>query len=328
MKVKKLIGKTINGFTILDTYPVTTKAGNKTRKVKLQCVECGRIFERTSSVDFDHIKCKCKCKSGKTIGKYHSIEWNGKRYTKAEFCRANNLNYEMFCKRIKNGMPIEKAMTESICSKVLRGQKFHFIDWQGKRYTQTDFCKMHDISPTTFRNRIKRGMSIEDAIKKEFENTCEICGKTFTHVLPNKKFCSKTCMNRKHDGKGPYKKAPKTCVVCGKVFMGVRRNAKTCSEKCRWDFARIDRNRRYKHLKEIGEFDESATLPNVFNRFKGICQSCGDQLTFDEDWLSGKYPSIDHVIPLSKGGTHTWDNIQLLCRSCNCKKSNKMEIFA
>ena len=275
MKVKKLIGKTINGFTILDTYLAISKSGNQTRKVKLKCEDCGEVFERCSGVDFDHIKCKCKCE-----------------YLKP------------------------------------RKQKFHFIDWQGKRYTQTEFCKIHDINPTTFRYRIKIGMSIEDAIKKEFEHTCEICGKKFIHTLPNKKTCSKTCQIRKTHGKGPYKKAPKTCVVCGKIFMGVRGNAKTCSEKCRWDFARIDRNRRYKHLKEIGEFDESATLPNVFARFGGVCQSCGEHLSFDEDWLSGRYPSIDHVIPLSKGGTHTWDNIQLLCRSCNCKKSNKTEIFA
>lgn len=32
---------------------------------------------------------------------------------------------------------------------------------------------------------------------------------------------------------------------------------------------------------------------------------------------------IDHVVPISKGGTHTLDNVVSACRSCNAKKSNK-----
>jgi 5-methylcytosine-specific restriction endonuclease McrA len=32
----------------------------------------------------------------------------------------------------------------------------------------------------------------------------------------------------------------------------------------------------------------------------------------------------DHIHPFSKGGLTTWDNLQLLCISCNSKKSNKL----
>ncbi|NET44579.1 MAG: HNH endonuclease [Okeania sp. SIO2B3] len=33
----------------------------------------------------------------------------------------------------------------------------------------------------------------------------------------------------------------------------------------------------------------------------------------------------DHIYPFSKGGLTTWDNLQLLCISCNSKKSNKLK---
>jgi 5-methylcytosine-specific restriction endonuclease McrA len=43
------------------------------------------------------------------------------------------------------------------------------------------------------------------------------------------------------------------------------------------------------------------------------CQYCG----------SARQLTIDHVIPRSKGGTHTWDNVAIACETCNHKKGDK-----
>jgi 5-methylcytosine-specific restriction endonuclease McrA len=34
--------------------------------------------------------------------------------------------------------------------------------------------------------------------------------------------------------------------------------------------------------------------------------------------------NIDHVIPRSRGGTHTWENVVAACRACNARKEDRM----
>lgn len=197
------------------------------------------------------------------------------------------------------------------------------IEFKGICYNQENFCKTFNIPVGTFRSRLAMGMSIEDAIKSEFTCICEICGKEFISKRPNKKYCSKTCENRGIHGKGAYKTYNYTCSVCGKDYeTNMKYNSECCSKHCRNQLTRIDRNRRYKHLKERGLFDNSVTLENVFNKFNGVCNSCGSKLNFNCNCNANQYPSIDHIVPLSKGGTHTWENVQLLCRGCNIDKSN------
>jgi 5-methylcytosine-specific restriction endonuclease McrA len=51
----------------------------------------------------------------------------------------------------------------------------------------------------------------------------------------------------------------------------------------------------------------------VLRRDKHACQYCG----------STKHLTLDHVIPTSKGGTHTWDNIVTACETCNNRKGDR-----
>lgn len=51
----------------------------------------------------------------------------------------------------------------------------------------------------------------------------------------------------------------------------------------------------------------------VFARDQGKCQYCGRSAE-----------SIDHVIPRSKGGPHSWDNVVACCRKCNTFKGDRL----
>jgi 5-methylcytosine-specific restriction endonuclease McrA len=50
----------------------------------------------------------------------------------------------------------------------------------------------------------------------------------------------------------------------------------------------------------------------VFTRDGQTCVYCGGSAT-----------SIDHVVPRSRGGTHTWDNVVAACRRCNHTKADR-----
>jgi 5-methylcytosine-specific restriction endonuclease McrA len=51
----------------------------------------------------------------------------------------------------------------------------------------------------------------------------------------------------------------------------------------------------------------------VFARDNWSCQYCG-----------GTAENLDHVIPRSRGGEHTWENVVAACRRCNARKENHL----
>lgn len=51
----------------------------------------------------------------------------------------------------------------------------------------------------------------------------------------------------------------------------------------------------------------------VFARDGWVCQYCG--LTAE---------NVDHVIPKSKGGEHSWENVVAACKRCNQRKENRL----
>lgn len=74
-------------------------------------------------------------------------------------------------------------------------------------------------------------------------------------------------------------------------------------------------------------FDDSITLKAVRLKNNDVCQICGkrvDNTDIEKGHIKRLYPTIDHIIPLSKGGTHTWGNVQLAHMKCNAGKRDKL----
>jgi 5-methylcytosine-specific restriction endonuclease McrA len=54
------------------------------------------------------------------------------------------------------------------------------------------------------------------------------------------------------------------------------------------------------------------TRQNVFKRDNFECQYCGTRRDL----------TLDHVVPSSRGGIHTWTNLVTACKRCNAKKGD------
>lgn len=73
----------------------------------------------------------------------------------------------------------------------------------------------------------------------------------------------------------------------------------------------------------LDSFVEDVSLEYLFERDKGSCQLCGRELSMATKRPDPRTPTRDHIIPLSKGGTHERKNMQLACDECNVRKSNR-----
>lgn len=82
---------------------------------------------------------------------------------------------------------------------------------------------------------------------------------------------------------------------------------------------RIQRKHRLtREARKRSAFVEAVDPQRVFARSEGICGICYEPVDHAEGW------HVDHIIPLSKGGAHSYANTQLAHAVCNVKKADNL----
>lgn len=146
------------------------------------------------------------------------------------------------------------------------------------------------------------------------------------------------------------------CLECGKYFSiadymedcglkQIQHNPSYCSNACRRKVyhrkgkeckrrsGALDRgNHRHRARKYGVSYEPGITLKKLVQRDGLKCQICGGMCDW-EDCSWSKYsgpthPSIDHIIPMARGGGHTWDNVQVAHMMCNSQKCDKVEAIS
>jgi 5-methylcytosine-specific restriction endonuclease McrA len=70
------------------------------------------------------------------------------------------------------------------------------------------------------------------------------------------------------------------------------------------------------HYDRVPRREVRFTRRNIFFRDRNRCQYCGRI-------HPQRQLNLDHVVPLSRGGTSTWDNVVCACVACNSRKGNR-----
>ena len=119
---------------------------------------------------------------------------------------------------------------------------------------------------------------------------------------------------------------PHPCLVCGKLTI----KPKYCSNTCRDKVHNQSHDTKRRILITSNMIDKDISVEGIFRRDKGICQICGKPCNYNDFIIKdgtfiagGDYPSVDHIVPLSKGGEHSWVNVRLAHRRCNTLEYKK-----
>ncbi len=150
----------------------------------------------------------------------------------------------------------------------------------------------------------------------------------------------------KHERTGDkYLDEKLTCKECGREFTrheyainSNRRSritnwtptycCKDCMLKASRRSGRVKRRERERKLTF-----KAIPLAELIKRDNGICQICGKPVDLTDGWydecdhfhVGRNYPTVDHIIPITRGGDNAWDNVQLAHQHCNSAKCDRVD---
>ena len=163
---------------------------------------------------------------------------------------------------------------------------------------------------------------------------CSRCGDKFEAYLSEKrKTCSKKC---------PGVREYRVCERCGNRFRWLRESGsgRFCTDICRLDWFSTHFVQELSPSWRGGLADNAKCSPArrsaykkgdpidrllIFERDDWFCHICKTEIDRDKRFPDDMAATLDHIIPLSKGGTHTWDNVASAHARCNYIKGNSLD---
>lgn len=238
--------------------------------------------------------------------------------------------YYIICKNCGKDHYAGRANSKFCCdacrdkyNKKNRGHKqvCNYCGEEYRNYYKRKYCSFECSANQKKKERLIRELSHLLSLK----SNCLYCGKEFIKTTHDKEYCTKNCSRLDYYFRNK-KMLKRKCKECGKDFTTSDSRMQCCSKECsdkrNWRNAYLIRKRR---AKSNGLYERDISVSGIIERDGSSCYLCGNKVDESSHYTSDYYPTIDHVVPLSKGGTHSWDNVRLAHRLCNMyKRDNKI----
>lgn len=173
--------------------------------------------------------------------------------------------------------------------------------------------------------------------------SCTRCGGSMAGRRVDAKFCGEFCSDVWRGVRLAEPLLERVCALdgCNVAFTPNRRGTKCCSERHgqahwnrvsraegrqknpAWDERRKAHYHKRRAQKSTTQVEDIRPI-DIYERDIWLCGLCSTPVNPDTAWPDPMSPSLDHVLPLSKGGTHTYENVQLAHLTCNVSKGNRI----
>lgn len=239
----------------------------------------------------------------------------------------------------------------SQCSRIKSGEsqrKYYQCQYCGKMFWKPDgFRKKYCSEECQRAAYAEAHPKKEKSPKKPLSKECAYCGTQFFTHYSQQKYCCEDCrykaslkMKREQWAEA-YVPQNLICKECGSSYITECGNTRSafCCQSCADKYERRHEHRTHRHRQYMREvkkerdlqlrkaFIENVSYETLYERDGGICQICGlpviKETCADDNW-SG---TIDHIIPISAGGEHSYENCQLAHRVCNSLKGTNDSLY-
>jgi len=170
------------------------------------------------------------------------------------------------------------------------------------------------------------------------EKVCVYCGKSFVTNLQKAKFCEDACRAGFYQAKAAKETLKRQlenprrfdfhCDRCNKLVVTDKHVTRGAYGRFCRNCALVRRRERYrvktaKRQKVSQPVRISADV--LIERDGNLCRLCDTEIDLNVPRNSRWGATIDHIVPLSKGGADELENLQLAHWICNIKKGSKVD---
>lgn len=168
------------------------------------------------------------------------------------------------------------------------------------------------------------------------ETSCFVCEIVFTPTVMDQAYCSASCRQKVNASRVYFG----SCVICSSPFVGRAASRLVCyNDTCNAE--RIRRHMRENYARFKPDAIKNAHIRRariklngyeivdpikVYERDGWTCQLCGEPVKRETTIKRDPHmASLDHIIPIVHGGSHTYNNVQCSHYVCNLRKHDRVE---